>query len=82
MLTTKSIYVIMNIVKRGNQKRRITVMASRELELVRRMEKEAWLKLRKASELYETGDRRILRLRARWSAISDVLDELEEMEEE
>lgn len=81
MLTTKSIYVIMNIVKRGNQKRRITVMASRELELVRRMEKEAWLKLRKASELYETGDRRVLRLRARWSAISDVLDELE-MEEE
>lgn len=80
MLTTKSIYVIMNIVKRGNQKRRITVMASREL--VRRMEKEAWLKLRKASELYEMGDRRILRLRARWSAISDVLDELEEMEEE
>lgn len=82
MLTTKSIYVIMNIVKRGNQKRRITVMASRELELVRRMEKEAWLKLSKASELYEIGDRRILRLRARWSAISDVLDELEEMEEE
>lgn len=57
-------------------------MASRELELVRRMEKEAWLKLRKTSELYEMGDRRILRLRARWSAISDVLDELEEMEEE
>lgn len=82
MLTTKSIYVIMNIVKSGNQKRRITVMASRELELVRRMEKEAWLKLRKASELYETGDRRVLRLRARWSAISDVLDELEELEEE
>ena len=82
MLITKSIYVIMNIVKSGNQKRRITVMASRELELVRRMEKEAWLKLRKASELYEMGDRRVLRLRARWSAISDVLDELEEMEEE
>lgn len=57
-------------------------MPSRELELVRRMEKEAWLKLRKASELYEMGDRRILRLRGRWSAISDVLDELEEMEEE
>lgn len=82
MLTTKSIYVIMNIVKRGNQKRRITVMAIRELELVRRMEKEAWLKLRKASELYEKDDKRVLRLRARWSAISDVLDELEEMEEE
>ena len=57
-------------------------MASRELELVRRMEKEAWVKLRKASELYEMGDRRILRVRARWSAISDILDELEEMEEE
>ena len=56
-------------------------MASRELELVRKMEKEAWLKLRKASELYEMGDRRVLRLRARWSAISDVLDELE-MEKE
>lgn len=82
MLTTKSIYVIMNIVKRGNQKRRITVMASRELELVRKMEAQEWLKLRRASELYESGDRRFLRLRARWSAISDVLDELEEMEEE
>ena len=57
-------------------------MSSRELELVRRMEKEAWLKLRKASELYEKDDKRVLRLRARWSAISDVLDELEEMEEE
>lgn len=57
-------------------------MVSKQLELVQRMEKEAWVKLRKASELYETGDRRILRLRARWSAISDVLDELEEMEEE
>lgn len=57
-------------------------MASRELELVRRMEKEEWVKLRKASELYEMGDRRILRLRGRWSAISDILDELEEMEEE
>ena len=57
-------------------------MTSRELELVRRMEKEEWLKLRKASELYEKDDKRVLRLRARWSAISDVLDELEEMEEE
>ena len=57
-------------------------MASRELEVVRRMEIETWLKLRKASELYERGDRRILSLRARWSAIADVLDELEEMEEE
>ena len=57
-------------------------MASKQLELVQRMEKEAWVKLRKASELYEMGDRRILRLRGRWSAISDILDELEEMEEE
>lgn len=57
-------------------------MASKQLELVQRMEKEAWVKLRKASELYEMGDRRLLRLRGRWSAISDVLDELEEMEEE
>ena len=56
-------------------------MASKELELVQRMEKEAWTKLRKASENYEKDDKRVLRLRARWSAISDVLDELE-MEEE
>jgi hypothetical protein len=55
-------------------------MTSRELELVRRREKEAWVQLRKASELYEMGDRRVLRLRARWSAISDILDELEEFE--
>lgn len=57
-------------------------MASRQLELVRIMGKEAWLKLREASELYEKDDRRLLRLRGRWSAISDVLDELEDMEEE
>lgn len=57
-------------------------MASKQLELVQRMEKEAWVKLRKASERYEESDRRYLRARARWSAISDVLDELEEMEEE
>ena len=56
-------------------------MASKQLELVQRMEKEAWVKLRKASEMYEKDDKRVLRLRARWSAISDVLDELE-MEEE
>lgn len=37
-------------------------------------------KLRDVSELYEMGDKRVLRLRARWSAISEVLDELEEME--
>lgn len=29
--------------------------------------------------MYEMDDRRILRLRARWSAISDILDELQEM---
>ena len=57
-------------------------MASKQLELVQRMEKEAWAKLRKASEKYEKDDKRVIRLRARWSAISDVLDELEEMEEE
>lgn len=55
-------------------------MASKQLELVQRMEKEAWDKLRKASGKYEMDDKRILRLKARWSAISDVLDDLEEME--
>ena len=57
-------------------------MASKELELVQRMEKEAWTKLRKASEKYGKDDKRVLRLRARCFAISDVLYELEEMEEE
>ena len=47
-------------------------MASKQLELVQRMEKEAWVKLRKASGKYEMDDKRILRLKARWSAISDV----------
>lgn len=55
-------------------------MVSKQLELVQRMEKEAWVKLRKASGKYEMDDKRVLRLKARWSAISDVLDELEEME--
>lgn len=57
-------------------------MASKQLELVQRMEEEAWARLRKASEKYGKDDKRVLRLRVRWSAISDVLDELEEMEEE
>lgn len=57
-------------------------MASIELELVQRMEKEAWTLLRIASEKYEKDDKRVIRLRARWGALSDVLDELEEMEEE
>jgi len=57
-------------------------MVSKQLELVQRMEKEAWIKLRKASEKYEMDDKRLLRLRVRWSAIADILDELEEMEEE
>ena len=57
-------------------------MASKQLELVRMKEKQAWAKLRKASELYEIGDIRILKLRAKWAAIADILDELEEMEEE
>lgn len=57
-------------------------MASKQLELVQRMEEEAWARLRKASEKYGKDDKRVLRLWDRWSAISDVLDELEEMEEE
>ena len=57
-------------------------MASKQLELVQIMEKEAWVKLCKESVKYEMDGKRILRLRARWSAISDVLDELEGMEEE
>ena len=71
----------MNTVKRDNQKGG-KVMASRELELVIRMEKEAWVKLCKATEMYGRGDIRLFRIRAKWVAISEVLDELEEMEEE
>ena len=56
-------------------------MASKQLELVQRME-EAWARLRKASEKYGKDDKRVLRLWDRWSTISDVLDELEGMEEE
>ena len=52
-------------------------MASKQLELVQRMEKEAWTILRIVSEKYEKDDKRVIRLRARWGAISDVLDELE-----
>lgn len=33
-------------------------MASKQLELVQRMEKEEWAKLRKASEKYEKDDKR------------------------
>lgn len=54
-------------------------MASKQLELVQRMEEEAWASLLKAAEKYGKGER-VLRLCDRWSAISDVLHELKEME--
>lgn len=54
-------------------------MASKQLELVQRMEEEAWARLLKAAEKYGKGER-VLRLWDRWSAISNVLDELKEME--
>lgn len=56
-------------------------MASKQLELVQRMEKEAWVKLRKATENYEPDDKRLLRLRARWTALSDALDNLVDIED-
>ena len=54
-------------------------MVSKQLELVQRKEEEAWARFRKASEKYGKDDKRVLRLWDRWYAISDVLDELEEM---
>lgn len=57
-------------------------MASRQLELVRVKEHDAWINLRNLSRCLEENHPYLLRARSIWRTLAELVDELEEMEEE
>lgn len=57
-------------------------MASRQLELVRVKEHDAWINLRNLSRRLEEDNPYLLRARGIWRTLAELVDELEEMEEE
>lgn len=57
-------------------------MASKELELVRCKEHDAWVNLGYLSSLLEENHPYLLRARSIWRTLAELVDELEEMEED
>lgn len=57
-------------------------MASKELELVRCKEHDAWVNLDYLSLLLEENHPYLLRARSIWRTLAELVDELEEMEED
>lgn len=57
-------------------------MASKELELVRCKEHDAWVNLDYLSSLLEENHPYLLRARSIWRTLAELVDELEEMEED
>lgn len=57
-------------------------MASRQLELVRFKEHDAWINLRYLSRCLGENHPYLLRARSIWRTLAELVDELEEMEEE
>lgn len=57
-------------------------MASKELELVRSKEHDAWVNLDYLSLLLEENHPYLLRARSIWRTLAELVDELEEMEED
>lgn len=56
-------------------------MTSKQYMLIEKMEREAWVMLRKATEMYEADDKRVTKARAKWSILADALDNLESIED-
>lgn len=56
-------------------------MASKQYMLIEKMEREAWVRLRKATEMYEADDKKLTQARAKWSILSEALDNLEAIED-
>lgn len=56
-------------------------MASRQLELVRFKEHDAWINLRYLSQRLGENHPYLLRARSIWRTLAELVDELEEMEE-
>lgn len=57
-------------------------MASKELELVRCKEHDAWVNLEYLNLLLEENHPYLLRARSIWRTLAELVDELEEMEED
>lgn len=56
-------------------------MTSKQYMLIEKMEREAWVKLRKATEMYEPDDKRVTKARAKWAILAEALDNLEAIED-
>ena len=57
-------------------------MASRQLELVRCKEHDAWVNLSHLNLMLEENHPYLLRARSIWRTLAELVDELEEMEED
>lgn len=57
-------------------------MASRQLELVRCKEHDAWVNLSYLNLMLEENHPYLLRARSIWRTLAELVDELEEMEED
>lgn len=44
------------------------------------MEREAWVRLRKATEMYEADDKKLTQARVKWAILVEALDNLEAIE--
>lgn len=55
-------------------------MASKQYMLIEKMEREAWVRLRKATEMYEADDKKLTQARAKWAILAEALDNLEAIE--
>ena len=56
-------------------------MASKQYMLIEKMEREAWVRLRKATEMYEADDKKLTQARAKWAILAEALDNLEAIED-
>lgn len=56
-------------------------MASKQYMLIEKMEREAWVRLRKATEMYEADDKKLTQARAKWAILVEALDNLEAIED-
>lgn len=56
-------------------------MASKQYMLIEKMEREAWVRLRKATEMYEADDKKLTQARAKWAILAKALDNLEAIED-
>ena len=52
-------------------------MASKQYMLIEKMEREAWVRLRKATEMYEADDKKLTQARAKWAILVEAIEAIE-----